>query len=161
MQIIIVGCGSVGTALVEHLSKEEHNITVIDQNARFVQDAVDDYDVMGIVGNGASYSTMKDEGIEGADLMIAVTSEDEVNLLSCLIARKAGHCSTIARVRNPEYSKEVDFFRKSFDLAMIINPEMAAAEGCAVGSTCFIILADSSTSLAQSWDSQAPISQAP
>ena len=80
MQIIIVGCGSVGRVLIEQLSREEHNITVIDQTAGEVQDVVDEYDVMGVVGNAASYSTMKDAGIEGADLMIAVTSADELNL---------------------------------------------------------------------------------
>ena len=127
MQIIIVGCGGVGTVLIEHLSKEDHNITVIDQNAQSVQDAVDDYDVMGIVGNGASYSIMKDAGIEDADLMIAVTSEDEINLLSCLIARKAGHCSTIARVRNPVYRQEVDYIKEELGLSMVTNPEEAAA----------------------------------
>lgn len=127
MQIIIVGCGGVGTVLIEQLSKEDHNITVIDQNAQSVQDAVDDYDVMGIVGNGASYSCMKDAGIEDADLMIAVTSEDEINLLSCLIARKAGHCSTIARVRNPVYRQEVNYIKEELGLSMVTNPEEAAA----------------------------------
>ena len=127
MQIIVVGCGGVGTVLIEHLSKEDHNITVIDRNAQSVQDAVDDYDVMGIVGNGASYSIMKDAGIEDADLMIAVTSEDEINLLSCLIARKAGHCSTIARVRNPVYRQEVNYIKEELGLSMVTNPEEAAA----------------------------------
>lgn len=127
MQIIIVGCGGVGTVLIEQLSREDHNITVIDQNGQSVQDAVDDYDVMGIVGNGASYSIMKDAGIEDADLMIAVTSEDEINLLSCLIARKAGHCSTIARVRDPVYRQEVNYIKEELGLSMVTNPEEAAA----------------------------------
>ncbi|MBR0172458.1 MAG: Trk system potassium transporter TrkA [Lachnospiraceae bacterium] len=127
MQIIIVGCGSVGRVLIEQLSREDHNITVIDQVAEAVQDVVDEYDVMGVVGNAASYSTMKDAGIEGADLMIAVTSADELNLLSCLIARKAGHCSTIARVRNPVYKQEVSYIKEELGLSMVTNPEEAAA----------------------------------
>ena len=112
MQIILVGCGAVGTTIIDQLSKEDHNITVIDLDAENLKDVVDSYDVMGIVGNGASYTTMKEAGIEGADLMIAVTQDDELNLLSCLIAKKAGNCNTIARVRNPVYKQEVDYIKE-------------------------------------------------
>ena len=82
---------------------------------------------MGIVGNGASYSIMKDAGIDKADLMIAVTDSDELNLLCCLIAKKAGNCHTIARVRNPIYKKEINFIKEELGLSMVINPEEAAA----------------------------------
>lgn len=101
MQIIIVGCGNVGTTLTEQLSKEGHNITVIDRDPKKAEAVANRFDVMGIVGNGASFAVQNEAGIEEADLMIAVTTSDELNLLCCLIARKAGGCNTVARVRNP------------------------------------------------------------
>lgn len=127
MQIIIVGCGNVGMALTQQLSKEGHDITVIEQQSDVVQSAVNNLDVKGIVGNGASYSIMKDAGIDTAELMIAVTDSDELNLLCCLIAKKAGNCHTIARVRNPEYRTEINFIKEELGLSMVINPEEAAA----------------------------------
>ena len=127
MRIIVVGCGNVGLTLTEQLSKEGHNITVIEEQSGVVQTAVNNLDVMGIVGNGASYSIMKDAGIDKADLMIAVTDSDELNLLCCLIAKKAGNCHTIARVRNPIYKKEINFIKEELGLSMVINPEEAAA----------------------------------
>lgn len=127
MHIIIVGCGNVGQTLTQQLGKEGHNITVIEEKSSVVQNVVNSYDVMGIVGNGASYSIMKDAGIEKADLMIAVTDSDELNLLCCLIAKKAGNCHTIARVRNPIYKKEINFIKEELGLSMVINPEEAAA----------------------------------
>lgn len=131
MQIVIVGCGNVGRSLIEQLSKENHNITVIEEDSDVIQNVVNNYDVMGIVGNGASYSILKDAGIESADLMIAVTDSDEINLLCCLIARKTGHCHTIARVRNPVYSREIDFIKEELGLSMVINPEEACANEAA------------------------------
>ena len=127
MQIIIVGCGNVGVTLTAHLSSDGHDITVIDSNGKKVQQVASKYDVKGVVGNGASYLTLMEAGIEKADLMIAVTGLDEQNLLSCLFARKAGICHTIARVRNPEYIKEIDYIKEELGLSMTINPEYAAA----------------------------------
>ncbi|MCI9083696.1 MAG: Trk system potassium transporter TrkA [Lachnospiraceae bacterium] len=127
MQIIIVGCGNVGSTLAEQLSKEGHNITAIDIDAHRVEAVANQYDVMGVVGNGASFSVQNEAGIEDADLMIAVTASDELNMLSCLIAKKAGGCSTIARVRNPIYNKEIAFIKEELGLSMVINPEYAAA----------------------------------
>lgn len=127
MQIIIVGCGNVGTTIAQQLSKEGHNITVIDMDGPKVEAVANHYDVMGIVGNGASFSVQNEAGIENADLMIAVTASDELNMLSCLIAKKAGDCSTIARVRNPLYNKEIAFIKEELGLSMVINPEYAAA----------------------------------
>lgn len=127
MQILIVGCGNVGLTLVQQLSKEGHNVTVIEEKSSVVQNVVNNFDVMGIVGNGASFSIMKDAGIATADLMIAVTDSDELNLLCCLIAKKAGNCHTIARVRNPIYKKEINFIKEELGLSMVINPEEAAA----------------------------------
>ncbi|MBR0164260.1 MAG: Trk system potassium transporter TrkA [Lachnospiraceae bacterium] len=127
MQIIVVGCGSMGETLIEQLSREDHNITVVDLDAENLTDVVNTYDVMGVVGNGASYSTLKEAGIDDADLMVAVTSSDELNLLSCLVAKKAGDCKTVARVRNPVYRQEVGYIKEELGLSLVINPEEAAA----------------------------------
>ena len=127
MRIIIVGCGKVGTTLIEQLSREGHDITIIDRSAKLVQTLTDLYDVMGIVGNGASYSVQMEAGIENADLLIAVTESDELNLLCCTVAKRVGDCAAIARVRTPDYSTEVGYLRDKLELAMIINPELEAA----------------------------------
>lgn len=127
MNIIIIGCGKVGTALAQQLGRENHDITVIDTQYSMVQRATNLADVRGVCGNGASYSIQKEAGIERADLMIAVTNADEVNLLCCLIAKKAGGCQTIARVRNPVYHSEIRFIKEELGLSMVINPELASA----------------------------------
>lgn len=127
LQIIIVGCGKVGMTLVEQLSQEGHDITIIDKNADIVQSMSSLHDVMGIVGNGASYSTQMEAGIESTDLIIAVTDSDELNLLCCIIAKRVGDCAAIARVRTPDYSKEAGYLREKLGLTMIINPELEAS----------------------------------
>ena len=127
LKIIIVGCGKVGRALVEQLDKEGNDITVIDQDATKVSELTNTYDIMGLVGNGASYGTQKEAGIYDADLFIAVTESDELNLLCCTIAKQVGDCAGIARVRTPDYSNEVGYLRDRLGLAMIINPEQEAA----------------------------------
>lgn len=127
MKIIIVGCGKVGTALTAQLSREDNLVTVIDTDSIVVRNVSNTYDVMGIVGNGASYQVLQEADIEHADLMIAVTKSDEMNLLCCVIAKQAADCHTIARVRNPMYREEREFIRKKLGLSMIINPEHAAA----------------------------------
>lgn len=127
MNIIIVGCGKVGYTLVEQLSGENHDIVVIDTKEEKVNALTDDLDAMGIIGNGISYQTLQEAGISHADLLVAVTGSDEQNLLCCVIAKKAGHCKTIARVRNPIYNNELTFLREELGLAMIINPEFATA----------------------------------
>ena len=128
MQIIIVGCGKVGRALAAQLSGEDSNVTVVDTNGDVVKTVANYYDVMGVAGNGASYSVLAEADIEHTDVLIAVTHNDEVNLLCCVVARKAANCHTIARVRNPVYSEERAFLRKELGLSMIINPEYAAAQ---------------------------------
>lgn len=127
MKIIIVGCGKVGCTLVEQLSGENHDIVVIDEKEEKINPITDEFDAMGIVGNGVSYQVLKEAGIDQADLLIAVTGSDEQNLLCCVIAKKTGNCKTIARVRNPIYNKEIGFLRKELGLSMIINPELASA----------------------------------
>ena len=127
MKIIIVGCGNVGTTLAEQLSTEGHDITVIDTREQLVKDVSAAFDVLGIVGNGASFNVQSEADVERADLLVAVTGSDELNLLCCLIARKAGGCHTIARVSNPVYSSEIGFIKVELGLSMIINPQLTAA----------------------------------
>ena len=127
LNIIIVGCGKVGTTLVEQLVKEGHDITIVDKNAKKIQELSSLYDIMGIVGNGASFSVQQDAGIENADLIIAVTESDELNLLCCTLAKRVAKCSAIARVRTPDYSKEIVYLREKLGLAMVINPELEAS----------------------------------
>ena len=131
LKIIIVGCGKVGATIIEQLCKEGHDITIIDNNSSKISEITNMYDIMGITGNGASYSVQKMAGIDSADLLIAVTASDELNLLCCTIARQVGNCSTIARVRTPDYSNEVGYLRDALGLAMIINPELEAAKEAA------------------------------
>lgn len=131
MQIIIVGCGNVGSTLTEQLSKEGHNITVIDCKSDRLKKITNECDVMAIQGNGGSYEIQKEAGIEHADLLIAVTDSDELNLYCCLVGKKAGGCHTIARVRNPIYSKEIGLVKDELGLSMVINPELAAATAIA------------------------------
>lgn len=128
MNIIIVGCGKIGQALVEELSLEqEHSLTVIDLNYAKVQELTGTYDVMGVVGNGANLDTLLEAEVENSDLLIAVSPSDELNLLTCYIAKKVGNCDTIARVRNHEYRKSLNLFKEDMGLTMIINPEFTAA----------------------------------
>lgn len=131
LNIIIVGCGKVGATIIEQLSKEGHDITVIDKNPIRIQEITNTYDIMGIIGNGASYSVQMEAGIEQADLIISVTDSDELNLLCCTIANQVGNCSGIARVRTPDYSREANYLREKLGLAMIINPELEAANEAA------------------------------
>lgn len=127
MEIIIIGCGKVGRALAQLLVQENHNVVMVDSSAERLNNLTDDIDAIRIAGNGASIKTQEEAGIRTADILIAVTGYDEVNLLCCLIARRAGHCHTIARVRNPIYSNELKFIKEQMGISMIINPELAAA----------------------------------
>ena len=127
MQVIIVGCGKVGRNLAEQLQAEDIDITLVDIVADKINDLCENIDAMGIVGNGASINTLMEAGVDTADILIAVTASDELNLLCCLIAQKTGHCHTIARVRNPIYSKEIGFSTERLGVTLIINPELEAA----------------------------------
>ena len=128
MDIIIVGCGKVGEALARELNDEGNNITVVDEVAAKVKHIATKYDIMGIIGNGATHLVQKEAGVRSADLLIAVTGSDELNLLCCLMAKKNGKCHAIARIKNPDYAKDAAYLRDELGLAMVINPEFAAAE---------------------------------
>lgn len=128
MKIIVVGCGNVGITLAEQLSQENHDITVIDTRESVVENVTNLCDVLGVVGNGTSLGILQEAGIDETDLLIAVTGSDEMNLLCCLLARKAGGCHTIARVSNPIYnSEEIAFIKEELGLSMVINPQLATA----------------------------------
>ncbi len=127
MNIVIVGDGKVGSALTEHLSYEGHDVVVIDKDPKVVEETVNSYDVMGLCGNGASYSVQMEAGVDKARLLIAATSSDELNILCCLVAKKIGAHHTIARVRNPEYAQQLHFFKEELGLSLVVNPEFAAA----------------------------------
>lgn len=128
MKIIIAGCGKVGYALSELLAAEGHDIVAIDQRSEKLAVVTGAFDIIGVNGNGTSFETLKEAGIATADLLIAVTGSDEHNLLCCMIAKKAGNCKTIARVRNPIYHNEIEYLRNEFGIASIINPDAAAAQ---------------------------------
>ena len=127
MKIIVVGCGKVGSVLAEQLNKEDHEVTVIDSNSEKLEIMLERLDVQSYMGNGSSYKVQMSAGVKQADLLIAVTSKDETNLLSCLIARKAGNCHTIARVRDFTYYDEINFIKDELGLSMYVNPEYEAA----------------------------------
>lgn len=127
LRILIIGDGKVGSTLIERLSKEDHDIVVIDTNPKVIENAVNSYDVMGVVGNGASYTILKEAEADKADIIIAATNSDELNILACLVAKKIGAKHTIARVRSPEYSKQLQFLKYELGLSMVINPEYETA----------------------------------
>ena len=127
MKIVIVGCGKVGTTLAAKLQEEGHEITVIDHSERVIEQISNMVDVIGYVGNGAVYSVLEGADVRNADLLLAVTATDEINLLTCLVASKLNVKRTIARVRNPEYAENAAMFHDSFGIAMTINPERQLA----------------------------------
>ncbi len=128
MKIIIVGCGRVGESLAAQLNEEGNDIVVVDQSAAKVKAVANKYDLLGIIGNGATHTTLTEAGISGADLLIAVTGSDELNLLCCIMARRTSKCRTIARVKSPDYAADSDYLKHELGLAMVINPDYAAAK---------------------------------
>ena len=128
MNIIIAGDGKVGSMLTRQLSAEGHDVTVIDSNARVLQSSVEHYDVICVQGNCASMDVLLQAGVRDAELLIAATSQDEVNLLCCTTAHALNRkLHTIARIRNPEYTEQIYRMRDIFGLSMVINPENQAA----------------------------------
>ena len=128
MKIIIIGNGKVGFTLARQLSGEEHDLILIDNDAHALRTADGTLDLMCVEGSGASIETLREAGVREADLTIAVTGSDELNIVCCLIAKKLGAKHTVARVRNPEYFREAGLLKKEIGVDMIINPEHAAAQ---------------------------------
>ena len=126
MNIVIIGGGKLGAELIDCLSKEDHNIALVDTNYKTVEKFVGKYDILGIHGNGANIDTLREAGIEKTDILIAATASDEVNVLCALIGNKLGARQTVVRVRAPEYSKQLVFMRKELGMRMI-NPDAEAA----------------------------------
>ncbi|MBR3640922.1 MAG: Trk system potassium transporter TrkA [Oscillibacter sp.] len=126
MKIVIVGAGKIGSELTAQLGGE-HLLTVIDCDAKLIENIINFYDVMAVCGNGASYDVQREAEVDKADLLIATTSSDETNILACLVAKKLGVKHTIARIRNPEYERQLRFMRNELGLTMAINPEKAVA----------------------------------
>ena len=127
MKIVIIGSGKLGRTLAEQLIQENHDIIVVDENVSKLQNVVDRLDIMGINGNGATIPVLREAGVDDADLVIAATAEDELNLLACLIAKRVGARNTIARVRNPEYIDVMSLVKQDLGLSLSINPELACA----------------------------------
>ena len=127
MKIVIVGCGKVGTSIARELNDEGHDISVVDNNRKAVNRLSETLDVLGIEGNGATFEVLSEAGAETADLVIAATARGEVNLYACLMARSAGVPHTIARVRSPEYTSDLDRVKDQLGLSMSINPELTVA----------------------------------
>ena len=129
VRIIVVGCGKIGTALIESLVAEEHDIVVIDSNRKILEEINNMYDVMCVCGNGADSDVLMDAEASKADLFIAVTNSDELNMLSCFFAKKMGAQHTVARIRKTDYNdKSLSFVKQTLSLSLPINPEHAAAQ---------------------------------
>ena len=127
MKIIIVGLGKVGEILTESLAKENHDLFVVDLDRDKINDVVNQYDVNGICGNGATADILGQCDASHTDMIISVTSEDELNILVAMVGKKLGVKHAIARVRNPDYSKYGSFYTEQFGLNMIVNPEAETA----------------------------------
>ena len=123
MKIVIIGLGSIGKTILKSLSGEEHTLTIIDDDKDRIEGLIEKYDVQGVVGNGASLDIQREAGIGGADVAIALTGSDELNVFACLVAKKLGAKNTIARVRNPEYRSQILEMREELGISMIVNPE--------------------------------------
>lgn len=129
MNIIVVGCGKIGSTLVESLSAEGHDVVALEKDAHVLEQITNMYDVMGVCGNGADCETLEEAAVDKAELVVAATGSDEMNMLCCFFARKMGAKHTIARVRNPEYNdRSLGFMRQQLNLSMSINPELLTAQ---------------------------------
>lgn len=131
MKIVIVGAGVVGESLCSELSEEGNDVILIEKEEKVLNKLVETYDITGLVGNGASYETLLEGNADTADIFIAATESDELNIISSIIAKKLGTKFTIARVRNPEYSSNMQFVREGLGISLMINPEQETAKSIA------------------------------
>lgn len=127
MRIVIIGLGTIGRTILKNLSVEDHSITIIDEDKEKIESLIERYDVTGVVGNGACMDIQKEAGVKGADLAIVLTDSDELNIFTCLVAKKLGVENTIARVRNPDYRKQIMAMKDELGISMIVNPERDTA----------------------------------
>jgi len=127
MKIVIIGLGTIGKTILKSLSGENHTVTIIDEDKNKVETLIEQYDVFGIVGNGACMEIQNEADVKDADLVIAVTGSDELNILACLVAKRLGAQNTAVRVRNPDYRRQIIEMKDSLGISMIINPERETA----------------------------------
>ena len=127
MKIVIIGLGSIGRTILENLSGEKHTITIVDEDKSLIENLIEKYDVFGVVGNGACMDIQNEANVEDADLVIALTRNDELNIFSCLVAKQLGVKNTVARVRNPAYRKQISEMKDSLGISMVVNPERETA----------------------------------
>lgn len=123
MKIVIIGLGTIGHTVLKNLSEKNHSITIIDESKELIESLIEQYDVQGVIGNGASLEIQREAGVKGADVFIALTTTDEVNVFACLVAKKLGVKNTVARVRNPEYREQILEMKNELGISMIVNPE--------------------------------------
>ena len=129
MKIIIVGCGKIGTTIIESLVREGHDVVAVDSDPAIIADISNIYDVMCVCGTGADYDTLAEAGVSSANMVVAVTGSDELNMLSCFIAKKMGAEQTVARIRNPEFNdKNLGFMKQQLGISLSINPELLVAK---------------------------------
>ena len=127
MKIVIIGLGTIGRTILKNISDEDYTVTIIDEDRNKVESLIEKYDVFGVVGNGASIDIQNEANTADADLVIALTRSDELNILACLVAKKVGAKNTIARVRNPDYRKQIVEMKDDLGISMVVNPERATA----------------------------------
>ena len=129
MKIIIAGCGKIGTSVLSNLAQEGHDVVAVDKNSDVISELTNVYDVMGVCGNAVDCDTLEEAGVSDCGMFVAMTESDELNMLSCFLAKKMGAENTIARIRNPEYNDaSLNFMRQHLELSMSINPELGAAK---------------------------------
>ena len=126
-KIVIIGVGTIGRTILKSLAREGHTITIIDENKDRIESLIEQYDVYGVTGNGACMDIQKEAGMEEADLAVALTGSDELNVFACLVAKKIGVKNTIARVRKPEYRAQILDMKDELGISMIVNPEKDTA----------------------------------
>ncbi len=127
MKIVIIGLGTIGKNILKSLSSEENTITIIDEDKDKVESLIEKYDIQGVVGNGASLEIQREAGMKDADVAIILTKSDELNVFACLVAKKLGVKNTVARVRNPEYRRQIIEMKDELGISMIVNPEQDTA----------------------------------
>ncbi len=127
MKVVIIGLGSIGRTILKSLSGEGHTVTIIDEDKNLIESLIEKYDVFGVVGNGASMDIQKEANTQDADLAVALTRNDELNIFACLVAKRLGVSHTIARVRNPDYRKQIAQMKDDLGISMVVNPEKETA----------------------------------
>lgn len=128
MNIVIIGLGTIGKNILKNLSAEEYTITIIDECKDKVEELIEKYDIMGVIGNGACLDIQKEANVSEADLVIALTRNDELNIFACLVAKRLGVKNTVARVRNPDYRRQITEMKEDLGISMIVNPERETAK---------------------------------